>query len=232
MLRQLVLSSARGRCFAAPYLSDSHRVVLEALASVAHIDSAGLEQRAMAHAQTKDKAAIRRVLHHLRGNRAQRRITQEDIDDPRSDLDPLRRLGDRIATHQRVVGRFRNENAAEAGVFDFARKLNEVLVRNSRRRGDRNAETCHFDFLSRGFADKIRLRLHPGRAYLSAPRRAPANASCQKAHGWKGKSSTEAAATWNLGISALMGQAKVDSIKAEVRLRAGRRRRASRRRPR
>ncbi len=176
MLRQLVLSSARGRCFAAPYLSDSHRVVLEAVAAVAHIDSAGLEQRAVAHAQPKDKAAIRRVLHHLRGNRAQRRITQEDIDDPRSDLDPLRRLRDRVATHQRVVGRFRNENAAEAGVFDLARKLNEVLVRNSRRWGDRNAETCHFGFLSPGFADKIRLRSYPGRAYPSATRPSPVNA--------------------------------------------------------
>src|SRR5260370_30858145 len=154
MLSQLALSCARGRCLAAPYLTDSHRVVLEAIASVAHIDSARLEQWAMAHAQPKDKAAIRRVLHHLRGNRAQRRLTQEDIDDPRPDLDPLRRLRDRVATHQRVVGRFRNEDAAEAGVFDLARKLNEVLVRNSRRWGDRNAETCHFCLLSPGLPTK------------------------------------------------------------------------------
>src|SRR5260370_39746941 len=79
---------------------------------------------------------------------------EEDIFDRGTEVDPLRRFGDRVATHQRVVGRFRNENAAEAGVFDLARKLNEVLVRNSRRWGDRNAETCHFGFLSPGLPTK------------------------------------------------------------------------------
>jgi hypothetical protein len=85
----------------------------------------------MAHAQTQDEAAVSGVLHHLGRGRAQGRFAQVDIDDPGADRDALGDTGHGVGAHQGVVGGFGDENAAEAGVFDLARELKELRIRNS-----------------------------------------------------------------------------------------------------